>query len=87
MVFLIAYATFEVPANMMLKRFSPSVSSFARACVILIYPQPIALDCVPHVLVGSVDHGTRRYQELRICHRRPLPPWRVRSRWVQSSTG
>lgn len=75
MVFLIAYALFEVPSNYFLKKLRPSVCqhiSIILPVVNMLIPKP-AMDRVPHVLMGRSDYGSGRSAQLRPGDGDPVP--------------
>lgn len=73
MVFLIAYALFEVPSNYLLKKLKPSVS------------HPIAfgdwltqteMDRFPHANLGSYHNGLGRLAQFLPSNWNSIPAWR-----------
>lgn len=74
MVFLIAYALFEVPSNYFLKKLRPSVRqhiSRYSSIIEMLTPRP-AMDRIPHALMGLSDYGTGRSAHLRPGDRNPV---------------
>lgn len=80
MVFLIAYALFEVPSNYFLKKLKPSVCPIHSYQHSLPQLTTAALDSLPDALLGRNHHRPRGREELRPSNRNSVPPRRHGSR-------
>jgi hypothetical protein len=69
MVFLIAYALFEVPSNYFLKKLRPSVSidSCAKHFTPR-YSRRLEMGCFLDARLGRIYHGLGRRTQLRTSH-------------------